>query len=215
MIVTDCINEYFALIKERPELFLESNIYRIVTDIDKIRKFEREHNKKIGVIYKSQFNTFVVDLVESEGGLLAYERVIPSATGRGVVCIPIIDGKILLLKQYRHGIRDFQLGFPRGFGENGLTSEENVKKELFEEIGAKTIDCRFIGSVTPDSGISGTRCDVFLARVESYDESRNIEGIVDVIPMKPDILLQKITAKEIDDSFTLSAFALLKSSMLL
>ena len=49
------------------------------------------------------------------------------------VCVPVFEGRFVLLRQYRHAIREFQYGFPRGFGEAGVSVEENVREEIQEE----------------------------------------------------------------------------------
>ena len=212
MVVTDCLDAYFKLMQQKPELFADSPILKIVTDSETIEKFQCEHNKKIGVLYRSHFNTLVVDLVESDDGIFAYERIIPTAEGRGVVCIPVFDGKFIVLNQFRHSIRSMQLAFPRGFGEDGLTSEENAKKELSEEIGAETQNCMYLGSLSADSGLIGAECDVFLAHITSYDPKRNTEGITEILLMEPSELEEKVASRQIKDGFTLSAYSLLKTS---
>ena len=211
MIVTDCLDAYFKLMQQKPALFADSPILKIVTDRGTIEKFQREHNIKIGVIYRSHFHTLVVDLVESDDGMFAYERIIPTAEGKGVVCIPVIDGKFVILNQFRHSIRSMQLAFPRGFGEDDLTSEENARKELSEEIGAETQACLYLGSLSADSGLIGTECDVFLAHITSYDPNRTVEGITEILLMDPSELEEKIASRQISDGFTLSAYSLLKT----
>ncbi|MBQ9745657.1 MAG: NUDIX domain-containing protein [Clostridia bacterium] len=211
MAATDCIEEYFALIEKKPRLFERSEVYPIVTDKAEIEKFEKESGKKIGVLYKSRFNTLVVDLIRGENGYFAYERIIPTASGRGVVCVPKVGGKFLLLRQYRHSVRDMQLCFPRGFGEDGIASEDNAKKELFEETGALAEKCTFLGSLTADSGLIGAECDVFLCIADSFDASSTEEGIKELLLLTREELEEKITSREITDGFTLSAYMLYKT----
>ena len=50
MIVTDYHKEYFQLIKNRPELFADAEIYPIVTEVEIINCFEKETHLKIGVL---------------------------------------------------------------------------------------------------------------------------------------------------------------------
>ena len=211
MIVTNCLEEYFLLIKERPELFYECVAYKIITDREKLESYQRDNNVKIGVIYKSTFNMLVVDLVDNCGEILKYERIISTAKNDAVVVVPVMNGKLVLLEQYRHPIRDKQLCFPRGFGENGIAPEENAKKELKEEIGAVAKDCTYLGSVFPDSGLISTKCDVFLCTVEGYNPSEFSEGVVGVKLMDACELENKIREDMITDGFTLSAFALFKA----
>lgn len=197
--------------KSRPELFLKSGVYPIVTDTEEIKSFEKATNKKIGVLYKSKYNMLVADLINDNGKHFVYERIIPTATGRGVVCIPIFQGKLLLLNQYRHSIRKQQLCFPRGFGENNITSAENAKKELCEEIGAKISNIKFLGSFTADSGLIGSECDVYLCFVDSYNPASNEEGIKEIILLDQESFENDIKTNKINDGFTLGAYALYKN----
>lgn len=82
----------------------------------------------------------VADLVytidkDNNKNYFAYERIIPKAKNNSsVVIVPIYEDKIILLKQYRHALRDYQYSLPRGYGEDTVQVENNVKKELSEEI---------------------------------------------------------------------------------
>ena len=211
MIVTDRIDEYFALMEQRPRLFASSDIYPIVTDRAAIEAYESQTGKKIGVLYKSRFNTLVVDLIAGENGYFTYERVIPTALGHAVVCIPVINGRLLLVNQYRHAVRDRQLSFPRGFGEDGIAPADNAKKELFEEVGAVARECILLGSVSADSGLVGAECDVFLCYADSFAEVCADEGITGVELLDEVTLEELIRERKITDGFTLGAYMLYKT----
>lgn len=211
MAATDCIDEYFALMESKPRLFESSEVYPIVTDRAEIEKFEKESGKKIGVLYKSRFNTLVVDLIRGKNGYFSYERVIPTASGRGVVCVPVVEGKFLLMSQYRHPVRDTQLCFPRGFGEDGIASEDNAKKELFEETGLAAESCEFLGSLTADSGLIGSECDVYLCHAGGTFSLSAEEGVKELFLLDGKELEEKIAQREITDGFTLSAYMLFKT----
>ena len=128
--MTDSLKEYFTLMKERPELFTENENLMIETDIEKIKEYETQNNKKIGIVYKSPYNMLIVDLVRNlYGYCFTYERCVPAVKKGAIVSIPVYNSKFVLLKQFRHATRKFQYAFPRGFSEKSLTSEENLKKE--------------------------------------------------------------------------------------
>ena len=211
MIVTNCLEEYFLLMETRPELFTPSTAYPIVTDRKIIEDFESQSGKKIGVVYKSPFNTFLVDLIQGEEGLYTYDRVIPTAKNRAVVCVPLYEGKLLLIDQQRHPIRGGQLCFPRGFGEDDFLPMDNAKKELFEEVGATALDCQWLGAITPDSGLIGAECDVFLCTIDGYQQDKKEEGVKAIVLLSEEALTEKIKKREITDSFTLSAYTLYKT----
>lgn len=209
MIVTDSIDEYLRLIEKRPEYFAESDIYPIETRREILEKYSAENKVSLGVVYKSPYNMLVVDLISNKkGGFFTYERIIPTAEGRGVVCIPVIDDKLVLLRQYRHSIREYQLCFPRGFGENGLTAFENAEKELEEEICAKTTEMIKLGEVVADSGVLSGRADVILCKISEAGFHDEYEGIVNVAKLTLQQIEKMISCGEINDGFTLAALEL-------
>lgn len=203
---------YLELIDERPDLFADSNELEIVLDKKAVEEFEHKSGKTIGVVYRSRFNTLVVDLVRNpKGDVFAYERLVQTSLGTGVVSVPIHNGRFVLLKQYRHSMRNYQFAFPRGYGEDGLAAAENVRKELSEELSASMGGVTPLGTVVANSGISGDAVEVFLCEVLSYRTDVGHEEIVDSVELSRDELVQWIADGRINDGFTLSAFELFQS----
>lgn len=200
---------YKELQGERPELFAESMHISIVTDRDCVDKFVRETGEKVGVLYRSAYHCLIVDLVQNADGMLhTYERLIPTVRSGAVVAVTIQDGRFVLLKQYRHAIRESQYCFPRGFGEEGLSPEENVKKELQEELKATVTESIFLGEVVADSGVLGNRVSAFACQVKDVQERYGYEGIEKVVFLSPKQLRKWISEGKITDGFTLSAYSL-------
>lgn len=200
---------YLELKKERPELFVDNGSIHIVFDEEIVAKFELETGRKIGVVYESPYSMKVVDLVyERPEKYFAYERSVPAVKDRAVVTVPVINNKFVLLKQYRHCIRDYEYSFPRGFGESGLSAEENAKKELSEEIGAVVETVKLLGEMTPDSGSQSTVVSICCCELASYDSSVREEGIEEILELNLSEIEQLIIAGKIKDGFTLSALFL-------
>ncbi len=207
-------NIYDDLKKQRKELFENSEdigSINIVTDEEAVAAFERQNMAHIGVLTDSPYYQHVVDLVESSNGRrFTYERIIPKANN-SVVVIPKIGDKYALLRQYRHATRSWQLCFPRGFGEEELDGPTNADKELSEELGVSPSSIEFLGAVTPDSGISATKALVYACDIDHVVIKEGYEGIKDSIQCNAAELNELISSGEIDDGFTLSAWALLGS----
>lgn len=200
---------YKKLQEERPTLFADNGPLHIVWDEDIVAAYEKEHHRKIGVLYESPYNMLVVDLVyETEGKYFAYERLIPSVATGAVVMMPFYGDKVILLRQYRHIIRDYQYSFPRGFGEKGLTVEENLRKELMEEIGATVTETKFLGTITPDSGVQANQVSIYACYIDRYDASLHSEGICDIIEVELEELKKMARGGKITDGFTLAALGL-------
>lgn len=201
------IDLYFELMKERPYLFKESEIIKIEMNKKELEKYERENNRRLGLLYRSKFNMLLVDLIKGGTGYYAYERIVPTSVGSAIVILAKYDNKFVLLKQYRHAIRDYQYALVRGFGEDNTSGEENAKKELKEEIGAEVLKSEFLGKVASDSGLTSGIVEIYYCEI-TEPKLREEEGIKKIELYTKSELSEKIRNKEITDSFTLAALKL-------
>lgn len=203
---------YKQLMKDWPEMFAQSELIPIETDEDVILQYMEKTGKKIGVLYQSPYSLLVVDLVRGQKGqYFTYERILPAVKTGAVVTVPVCDDGFVLLKQYRHALRGYQYAFPRGFGEKDISAEENVKKELREEIDVEAGEVHYIGNVFADSGLCGNRVQVYRCRISKPKLKYQYEGIEEVIVLQEDQLEQWIRDGKIDDGYTLAAYSLYKT----
>jgi 8-oxo-dGTP pyrophosphatase MutT (NUDIX family) len=75
--------------------------------------------------------------------------IIEAPTWVNVVAISA-DDEILLIKQYRHGIRSVTFEIPGGMVDPGESPLEAAKRELLEETGYISNDWALIGNVHPN-----------------------------------------------------------------
>ncbi len=210
----ECWDDYMKLMKERPEEFkIIPGGLQIITNVKELNEFYQETGKQLGVLYKSPYHMLVVDLVKYEGGKpFAYERLLSTATQGACVALVSTHGdKYVLLKQYRHAMRDYQYAVPRGRGEIGLTADQNVTKELSEEIGASADKTVSIGTVVADSGVSGVSVTVYHCEVSDYKLDRQHEGIDEIVEVTEEELQELIRQGKINDGFTLAALSLYRA----
>lgn len=204
------LEKYFKLMESHPQEFVNSGTLYIETDKSIIRDYVCRTGNRIGVLYESPYRVLVTDLVYNEPGqYFTYERAFPLGDGVGVVCVPRYKEKYLLLKQYRHAMRDYQYGFPRGYGEDGLSGAQNAKKELREELGAESYGGVFLGNVISDSGLFGKPVEIYLCEVESYAAKVGYEEIAEVLEVSWEELTRMISERQITDGYTLSAYSML------
>lgn len=216
---TSEIKKYISLFKRRKgnsRLFAPSDICPIydVENSDVLRSLLRNeeiYHRRYGVIYQSSFNTLLVDPVEDNGKLKPYERMTPSSGYDGVVVIAKHNDSFILLKQFRHALREMQFSFVRGFAECE-NPVEDVKRELEEEIGVKENDYlsepRLIGRVAADSGLATTKAYVYCVELRKYNTQVGHEGIQNVIEVSREDFINMIRSGQINDGYTLGAFAL-------
>ena len=145
------------------------------------------------------------------------KNVKESEFGKGVVIIPKIAGKFILLEQERHAIREKQYAFPRGFSE-GNNLYDDAKRELEEELDIKTpaeeaeaekvCGYKVLGKICPDSGAQGTFAEVCYIETTSYQIESGYEGIIAVKAVTEEELQRMIRDGQINDGFTLGAYVL-------
>ena len=219
--VTPEIAKYRNYRKNNPEYFKEIDGYPIadVSDpaVEKaITRLEETRGYKFGIPYKSRFNTLIVDPIEKNFSeddkpteYFPYERIVSTEKKGGVVVVIVCNDKFLLIKQFRHSIRDVQYGFLRGFAEKGGSIIEDAVREIKEELSAEcTSPLVHLGEIIPDSGLTATRVQAYLTTVENYKKNCGYEGIIDIVECTCDEFEKLIYEGKINDGFTLAAYTL-------
>jgi ADP-ribose pyrophosphatase len=118
------------------------------------------------------------------------------------------QNEVVMVRQYRHGIRDVTLEIPGGLVETNETPEAAAERELWEETGYKVSELILLGSVHPNSAIQNNLCytflakDVFYAGTRQQDEKEDIEVLLRPLAEIPRLIREgKIT-----HSLVLAAF---------
>lgn len=185
---------YWDLVRDHPKLFDNTEaLLEIITDKSRIEAFQDEYGREleerglprawseIGVVYDDPYVIILRDLVKfADGSIKPYSRLINRADlkgGQGVVMLPILDNKIIILEQYRHATRSWHLELPRGFGSIGLSASENARNEIKEEIGGDVLDLLDLGICHNNTGMEGGFAQLFLAKLSSLGEPNQVEGI--------------------------------------
>jgi len=121
------------------------------------------------------------------------------------------DGQVVLIRQYRHGIRAVTLEIPGGVVEPGEPPEAAAVRELREETGFAPERVRFLGRVHPNPAIQGNHCHLFLAEEcrqvaePQPDPLEQIEVLLRPLNEIPEL----IRREEISHGLTLNAFGFL------
>ena len=97
-----------------------------------------------------------------EGGSPHDFYVLDAPDWINVVAVTEAD-EFVLVRQYRHGTREFTVEVPGGMVDEGETPLDSAKRELLEESGYVAERWTSIGVVEPNPAIQGNRCHTFLA----------------------------------------------------
>ncbi len=220
------IRRYRKWIEKNKELISESSEYPIAdlseNNIRKMMREEELYNYRFGIPYESKYSVMVVDPIvddkidayDEKNKIFPYERLTPTTPEAGVVAVVRHEGEMILLKQYRHALRKEQYSFPRGFANKGQSLYECVIQELQEEINAVIKgEPVLLGKIAPDSGITSKVVSIFLVDVESYFINQGHEGIKDCEKVTIEKLEKMIENDQINDGYTLGAYALFKQKV--
>lgn len=215
--------DYFSLVNSHPHLFDNKNaLLNIVLDQNIISEWEAKKETelkqrqlpliwaKIGIILDSPYHIIVRDLVQFPGGYVSgYERSIPAASlrgGKGVVVLPVYEGRVMLLHQYRHATRQWHYEVPRGYGEPNIPAIENAHKEVEEETDGKASELVSLGDFHHNTGFESTSVSLFYAKLESVGAAYENQGIESFVWLTAKELEEWIANEKITDGFTIAAY---------
>jgi len=215
---------YMSYVEKYPMDFSNQNDagIMIVTEKQEIERIESVVKRRlvtegkpiewaeVGVVYQDAYLTILRDAVLFQPGAFegTYIRLFNRNRSNGVVILPLYNGNVYLLRIFRHALRKYVLEVPRGFGESGMSDEQNALRELREEIGAVAKTIHNLGYAVENSGLGNARTALFYVDIERLDKpSEDKEGISNIIPVPVENVVNMIKSGEIEDSFTITIIA--------
>ena len=122
------------------------------------------------------------DVVRMPGGGTGERDVVTHPGAVGIVAIDD-QGRVLLIKQYRHALRQAIWEVPAGIRDvAGEDPEDTARRELLEETGWTARTWRHLVSVHPTPGYADERFEVYLATdvEESHDRPEVVDEELDL-----------------------------------
>lgn len=153
-------------------------------------------------IHKGKIFSLWGGKVELDNGEVAVREYIRHAGGVGIV--PVVDGKVILIRQFRISIERELIELPAGRLEPNEEPMSCAARELEEEIGYRAKKLIPIASYFASVGNSNERMYLFLA-VDLEKTERRLESDERIreIVMSLETVKEKLTNQEFEDSKTI------------
>jgi 8-oxo-dGDP phosphatase len=158
--------------------------------------------------HEGVLSTIRVDEVAMPDGGTAEREVVEHDNAVAVVAVDA-DGRIVLLRHYRHAVGDRQLEIPAGkLDVDGEAPADAARRELLEEVGLEAASLRELIHFYNSAGWSDEATTIYFTddvRPGSPDEDFTAvheESDLEVVHLEIDDALQRIDAGEIRDAKT-------------
>ncbi len=122
-----------------------------------------------------------------------------------------VAGKLLMVRQYRHGARAAGLEVPGGLHDRaGERPEEGAARELAEETGHACGGLRLLAALRPQPALLANRVWIYLARDARPNSAPDPDAgeDFDVVLVDPREIPSRIASGEIANAMTVAALAL-------
>ncbi len=122
-------------------------------------------------IYNGKIISVRLDRVQLPDGQESQREIVEVANGGAVGIVPVKDGRVYLVRQYRKAVEKVLLEIPAGRLEPGEDPSHCAQRELSEEIGFKTENLQRLAFSYSSPGFSNEVLYLYLARDLVRDEA--------------------------------------------
>lgn len=131
-----------------------------------------------------------------------------------VFTIPEIDGKFILVKQFRHGEDKLDIEFPGGVIDAGEEPEVAAARELEEETGYKAGKLTKLGEMNPNPALYSNHIHIYLAEdlIPTGKQHLDHDEMINILELPIDEVIELAGTEEFFHALMCSAlFMYLKS----
>lgn len=159
-------------------------------------------SRDVQVFHGKRISVAVQEWQDSRNRIYRHETVL---FGEGVAVVPVVEEKILLIRQFRPSVKDSILEIPAGKVDPGEDFLAAARRELSEETGVVGGHLSFLTSIRTTPGFCNERIHLFLSMGGSLEDSHPEEGeaIEEILLLRPEDVQKKIRSGEITDAKSL------------
>jgi ADP-ribose pyrophosphatase len=149
------------------------------------------------------------DLVRLPNGRLT-ERDIVEHVG-AVAIIPILDDRIIFVRQFRHAVKKVLYELPAGTLRRGENPRVCAARELKEETGYEAGSLRKLFHCCLAPGYSSEIIDIYLATdLRRTKPATDSDEFIEILIVSKEEALRMVMSNEIEDAKTISGILMLK-----
>jgi len=159
-------------------------------------------------LYRGKIFDVVLEKVTLPNGAVK-DREIVRHPGAAAMVPLLEDGRVVLIKQYRHAVGEFVWEIPAGTLEPEEAPVACARRELVEETGYKAAKFEKLTEILPAPGYTDEHIHIFLATgLQAVDQRLEDDEVIELQPTVLDLALAMVTQGEIRDVKTIAGLFL-------